>query len=131
MAKAEKPKETAKTEKHLRCIFTEAELLVQGKKLAELNNELVSIENDKKRVTDDFKAKASAVEADISITSNNIRSGYEYRKVPCTIRFEDPSEGLKTTYRDDTGEQVSCEALTPEEKQRKLILLEQSAQPTA
>ena len=54
-----------RTTKVLRYTFTQAEIIEQGKKLAEANTKITQIENDQKRVVSDFKAKAAQVEAEI------------------------------------------------------------------
>jgi septum formation inhibitor MinC len=113
---------------HLRCILTDEEKLAAGRELAESTNQLNEIESDKKRVSDDFKAKASTAEAQIGILSNKLRSGYEFRQVECLVVFDDPKPGEKTIYRTDIkvakkpGETVEVRRMTEEEKQRQLIL---------
>ena len=113
---------------HLRCILTDEEKLSAGRELAESTNQLNEIESDKKRVTDDFKAKASTAEAQIGILSNKLRSGYEFRQVECVVVFDDPKPGEKTVYRTDIkvakkpGEKVDVRTMSEEEKQRQLIL---------
>ena len=113
---------TTKTKRHLRCILTKDELLELGKVLAEHNGSLAALEADKARVVSDFKAKATALESEISICSNKISTGYEFRSVECTVIMNDPKAGKKMTYRDDTAERVSLEDMNPEEMQAVLPL---------
>lgn len=124
-------KDTAKTTQHLKCVLTDEQLLVCGQKLAEASQKLGAIESEKKRVTDDFKAQTSREESEIAILSNKISTRSEYRDVECTVVFGDPKDGFKTTYRDDTSEQIACGPMTAEEKQRKLPLDESIASKVA
>lgn len=89
---------------NLRCLLTDEEKLSLGNELADATNDLREIENDKSRVTSDFKARATAVEATISIASNKLRSGYEHRDVECKVQFDDPKPGKKTIYRQDIAD---------------------------
>lgn len=124
MAKSEpKPKkEIVKSTQTLKCLLTEPQLLIYGARLAECSQKLGAIEAEKKRVTDDFKAQTSMAESEIGILSNKISTRSEYREVECSIVLGDPKDGIKTTYRDDTSEQIAIGPMTAEEKQRMLPL---------
>jgi hypothetical protein len=115
-----------KSKRNLRCKFTNDELLVIGKELAEHNGSLAALENDKARVVSDFAAKIKGAEAHISIMANKISTGYEFRDVPVTITMHTPVVGRKTIKRDDTSEQVSIEDMTPDELQPELVELEKT-----
>ena len=110
-----------KSKRHLRCKFNNEELLNIGKELAENNNALAALENDKASVVSDFAARIKAAEAHVSIAANKISSGYEFRDVPVTITMPAPAPGKKLIVRDDTGEQVAVEDMTQEELQPELI----------
>jgi len=118
-----KAPEIKKSKRNLRCVFTDREMLAVGKLLAEKNTELVALENDKKRVTSDFSAKVQAAQAEISVLTNKITSGYEFRMVPCLERLGAPEPGRKEVYREDTGELVAAEDMTPGELQRQLEIV--------
>lgn len=97
-------------------------MLAAGKQLAEANEDLVAIENEKSEVTATFKAKTTAAEARIGEFSRKVRNGYEYRQVPCVIQFDTPEVGMKQTIRTDTDEVVEKpSAMTDDEKQMLLI----------
>lgn len=124
------PKEPSKklikpTKRNCRYKFNDPELLAIGKELVEHNAELTALELDKKRVMGDFTARITAKESHVSIAANKIQSGYEWRDLPCTIHFHSPKAGKKTTLRDDTGELVATEDMTPEELQQDLPMSEQ------
>lgn len=104
----------------MRCTLTNDELLTSGKRAADLQIELAQIESDKKRITDDFKAKASAVEAELTSLASKISTGYEHRIVTCTVKLDDPEPGKKTIFRDDTFEAIGVEDMTNSEMQREL-----------
>jgi len=126
--KMNKPEQKTKNIKcHLRCEFTEAELLAQGKVLAELSRQAVVLEEEKKRVTDDYKAKMSSIEADISITANNIRTGYEFRNVDCVEFWNEPKAGQKTVVRKDLQKTIQVLDMTQDEMQQTLPLEEPAA----
>ncbi len=93
--------ENKKISMHLKCLLTDQEKLQCGEDLANATNELNVIEADKKRINDDFKSKTSAAEAEVATLSNKLRSGYEFRDVPCEISFDDPEPGKKTVFRLD------------------------------
>lgn len=106
----------------LRCNLTDPEKINAGKELAEATNQLTELENDRKQVADSFKAKITAEDAKVASLSNKVRSGYEFRQVPCLVHFDEPTTGMKRTVRTDTNEQVSVEAMSEGEKQRNLGL---------
>lgn len=118
------PSATKPTERQCKYKFNDPELLAIGKSLAESNERLSALEEEKKRITSDFGARIAGVEADISIAVNSMRSGYEYRMLPCTEYLDDPKKGRKTIVRDDTGEKVYEENMTEQDNQFVLDLNE-------
>ena len=107
--------------RQLRCVFTNSELLVIGKSLAELRQQREALENDKKRVVSDFSAKLAAVDAEESIAANKIASGYEIRAVECRVLLDAPEPGQKTLVRLDTDEVAGIEEMTDADRQLNLI----------
>jgi hypothetical protein len=97
----------------LRYQFSEKELLERGKKLAETNSKLAEIKNDKARVVKDFAAKESAVTAEAVSLAAMVNTGHEVREIPCTATMDTPSIGKKRITRDDTGEEVEIQPMTP------------------
>jgi hypothetical protein len=112
--------ETKKIKRLLRVSLTQAELLAAGKLQADKAIELAAVDNDRKRIADDFKARVTALEAETASLAAKISTGYEYRNVPCTVYLGDPEPAQKRIVRDDTGEQVAIEDMTSDEMQREL-----------
>lgn len=113
-----------KTEQSLRVNFTEKELLEIGKRLAEANRELEAAESEKKSITGTLKAKCDSIASRISLHSGELTNGYTYRQVPCEIRFDTPSKGMKQTIRLDSGDIIETAAMTLAEMQAELPLVE-------
>jgi hypothetical protein len=82
-----------------------------------LTQEVTAIENEKKAVVSEFKAKIDSKQAAIDSIGNHINNGYEHRYIECTTIFDEPSPGFKTTYRNDTKEKVSTAQMTADELQ--------------
>jgi outer membrane murein-binding lipoprotein Lpp len=109
----------------LRYEFSEKETLELASKLATRNNDVKTLEEDKKRVTSDFKAKIDAASADISLLSSKVSNGYEYRDIKCGVKFHAPADGMKQLVRMDTGEVVATEEMNDIEKQAVLAFEEE------
>jgi len=116
--------EIKKTTQLLRCILTPDETIAAGKELAEATSELKELEEEKSNIVANFKAKSTEKEARITVLTNKIRSGYEYRNVECETRYDTPEEGRKQTIRLDSNTITATEPMTEEEKQRNLPLEE-------
>jgi hypothetical protein len=117
---APKPPRTKKTKRNLEYRFTSEELIDIGKELGEAIGSAVRLENDRKMVADEWKAKISAKEAEIATLGNKTSRGYEYRDLPCTVTFHDPAPTKKTTRRDDNGEIVDIRYMEESELQEEL-----------
>jgi hypothetical protein len=113
-----------KTEMQLRVEFTHPEIVNLARRQAEAYGELSRAEEEKKAVTSQLKAKCDGLASKISELAGKITAGFEYRTVPCEIRFDDPKAGLKSTYRLDTGEVVNVDPMTLTERQAELPLTE-------
>lgn len=109
---------TQKTERTLRCRLTPDEIREIAKGCAEAVNKRDQLKADKKRVSKDFDAQISAVEARISSDSEKVRSEYELRLVPCVEHYDMPRRGQKTVVRGDTGEPVEVLEMTDDEQVR-------------
>jgi hypothetical protein len=118
--------ETKKTKRLLRVVLTRDELLAAGKSQADKLIELGALENDRKRIADDFKAKMSALEAESANLANQISSGYVFRQVSCTEHLGTPEPTQKEIFRDDTGERVGVEEMNASEMQRELMAGEEA-----
>lgn len=119
-SKIKKP-ETKKSKEYLRVQLSREELLVAGKEQADKLNERTRLDEDLKRIKDDFKAKISALDARINTLTSAVSTGYEYRNVTCTEFLGEPTPDKKRVVRDDTGEQIAVRDMTASEMQRELL----------
>lgn len=102
--------------------FTEVELIALGKELGECQLNLRRLDDDRKMVADEWKAKISSAEGHINSLSNKVSSGYEYRDIECTVTMNTPHPGDKTVTRNDTGAMVKIMPMDESEKQDELPL---------
>ncbi len=122
-APAAKKKEPKRIEIHLRCDFSEKQLLELARKSADLQNDLEQAEETKKNITSQLKGKVDAISAQIGETAAKIRSGYEIKPVVCELRYNEPEPGLKRTVRLDTYQEVNVEPMTVREREEQLELI--------
>ena len=111
-----------KTEMSLRVEYTRDEIVDLARKQAEAYGELSRAEDEKKAVVATLKAKCDGISARIAELAGKITAGFEYRTVPCEIRYDEPKAGLKTTLRLDMGTEVNVEPMTLSERQAELQL---------
>jgi hypothetical protein len=104
--------------------FSNEELLALGKRLAALQSELRQVEDDFKGVRDSWKARISAVEADIMLKSGCIGRGYEIRSTKCIVKMDTPEIGMKSCFTVDSAELVWVHEMSNEDKQLLLDLAE-------
>lgn len=102
--------------------FTETELIALGKELGESQLKLRQLDDDRKMVADEWKAKISSAEAHINSLSNKVSSGYEYRDIECTVTYNTPVLGDKTITRNDTMAIVKIMPMDESEQQNELPL---------
>lgn len=99
--------------------LTDKELLEHGGKLAELHQELATIENELETLKSQFKSKIAAVETNIGREVCLVRDRFEYRNVTCE-RVIDYVIELVTETRLDTGEIINKRDLTESERQMEI-----------
>lgn len=107
------------THKMLKCHFTQEEMTEFRDKLANSIMDLSSIEDEKKSVMSDYTARINEKKAMINRVASNIRNGYEHREVKCRIDY-DITRRVKTFAREDTGEIVQEEVMSPDEFQQEI-----------
>lgn len=100
--------------------FTDDELKEKSQQLARACRDHAGIEDQKKSVMSDFKAKLDKISAEINHTSNHINSGFEMRYNTCDVEYAF-DEGLKIYYHN--GKKVGEEKMTPSDYQAKLDLI--------
>lgn len=76
-------------------VFTNSDKLELGNKLAEANNKLSELDDERKRVTSDYKARMDGIQADVNLLSGKISNGYETRMTECFVEMH---PGLKEKY---------------------------------
>lgn len=111
-----------KTERFLRCHFTDAELLTISKGMSQAVATRTQTENDKKRMAKEFDARIATYDAEIDLASEKVRSGYECRNIACSVAYNSPRIGMKEIRRDDTGELVEVLQMSASEMQEELPL---------
>lgn len=107
------------TFKMLKCYFTEDEMKEFMDKLASSVMEKQTLVDEKKSVVSDYTARINEKDATINRVASNIRNGYEHREVKCQITY-DFDRRIKTFAREDTGEVVQEEVITPDECQQEI-----------
>jgi hypothetical protein len=121
---------TAKTERYVRCLFSDAELLAISKTMSQHVSEREQAENDKKRMSKQFDAQIASADAQIASASEKVRTGYEYRNVPCSVQFDQPKRNWKSIIRDDTGEIVEVAEMNESERQEELPIASEAEAAT-
>lgn len=106
----------------LKVELTDKEKQAFGLRMAEMLQELDQLEKDKKRIVDDFKAQAGALESQAGSLATKITTGTDWRDVPCVWIMDDPKTGMKTNYRLDRLSIIESKAMTEQEMQRTLPL---------
>ena len=112
-----------KTKRQLEYKFTEAEIKEMSRQLAYECRQVVQLQEQKKEVMSDFKAKIDQKDSLIAALSNNVNNGWEYRSVDCEVEMDTPKKGMKTITRTDTGEEVAKEKMTDDDRQTDLELV--------
>jgi len=110
----------------LKVLLTDQEVLDFADQLARAVDETNRLEEEKKSLSDSFKAKITESEAKIQKLTNYVRNRYDYRPVDCEQTM-DNNEGTASTVRLDTGETIEERQLTYEERQGKLFTDEEAA----
>jgi DNA segregation ATPase FtsK/SpoIIIE-like protein len=100
----------------LKCVLTEAELLEQGKLMAEAQQEAALLDADFAAVKKQFTAKIDEAMAKASRAGSMIINKFDFRPVKC-VRRKYYRAGRLTETRTDTGEQFTNRELTDDEKQ--------------
>ena len=101
-----------KSEELLECVLTEKELLDKGGQLSKKNQERDRLEDEKKTITSEFKAKVDSCNAEIAKLALVVSSGRESRKIRCETRYNTPEHGMKSLVRLDTEETVKIESMS-------------------
>lgn len=103
----------------LECRLTDDELKASAKTLAEALRQRGAHESSLETFKSQIKAQITQLDGTVAEMTNRLNSEKEFRQVECETTF-DYKEGMKTTVRKDTGEQVRFEKITDEERQLHL-----------
>ena len=106
----------------LRCNFSEEEMKQLSLELARAAQEETEAEEEKKATMAQFAESIASCKAKVSSLARKINNGYEMRNVECEVRLDDPSAGMATVVRLDTGETSKVRQMTAEEMQPTLEL---------
>jgi hypothetical protein len=97
--------------------FTQDELRGKADELADKVARREGLEEEKKRVGADYKARIDATTSDINLLARHITERCEYQQVECQAWLDWPVHGKKTIFRVDTGEEVGVETMQPADRQ--------------
>lgn len=81
-------KVTKKENYNFQYTFTQEEIKEKSKQLAKSCEERNSLEDDKKSVMSDFKAKIDSKSAEINVLSNHINTGHEWLNKTCDVEYD-------------------------------------------
>ncbi|MCK9556291.1 hypothetical protein M0R36_10870 [bacterium] len=115
--------ESKKITKALKYFFTEEELRSIARQMAEQVLAVEDAEENKKTVTAQLAAEVKAAVSVLRETSQKHRAGFEYRPTECKEE-NDYKRGMVVITRLDTGEIVNERAMTVEERQLGLALVD-------
>lgn len=108
------------TKEYLKCVLTEEEIKESGAQLARRYSEISDLEDAKKSVMSDFKAKIDSASAEASGLARKIQNGYEFRNVDCE-EIWDYDDKVVEVVRTDTGETIRSRVMKAEELQDSLF----------
>lgn len=97
--------------------FTVDELRGKADELADKVAHRESLEEEKKRVGADYKARVDSITSDVNLLARHITEKCEYQQVECQAVLDHPEYGQKTIVRCDTGEEVGVETMQPADRQ--------------
>ncbi len=95
-----------KTTEYLKYEFTRAEINEHALNLARKNQELAELDLRQKHLQADINAGKKAANETIAQLAGWISHGHDYRMISCVIKFNDPVDGKKTIYRENSYEWV-------------------------
>ena len=125
----EKIKTTHETHR-LQCALTEQEVAAAADELARGLDEFEAVEDEKKSIVEDFKARLALVEANIKVNRNLVRNKYTYKDIECDLILN-YTELTATLVRKDTLEIVKERPMSSTEKQMNFKFDGQKESPEA
>jgi hypothetical protein len=101
--------------------FTQDELDEKREQLSSTVLKYDDVEDEKKRIAKGYTEQLQGLRGDMRRLSKDIRRKNENRTVDCVARFHDPTPGMKTIVRLDTGEVVRTEGMSHDERQENMF----------
>ncbi|HXJ40555.1 MAG TPA: hypothetical protein VNH18_14835 [Bryobacteraceae bacterium] len=102
--------------------LTETEIVQVARVASKTVGEIWRMKEEKKTTAKFFAAQIEKLESAHAKLNDAVASGTQYRETPCKAILDSPSAGFKTIVRLDTGEEVTVEPLTDEDRQMLLPL---------
>lgn len=110
---------TTKEKQYLKVELSQEEILQAADELATALDNLSQLDAEKESVTRELKAKAAALEAEVTTQQLLVRNKYERRNIDCENTL-DYTTMESYTKRLDTGEEILRRPMTEDEKQTTL-----------
>lgn len=98
--------------------FNETEKKAMSMELANKSMERESVEDEKKQITSNFKAKTDKLVAEINLLSRNLTTGYDHRQIPCHKEMDFDNK-VKRFTNVETGKIICEDAMTDDDLQMK------------
>ena len=117
-----------KERRELPCTLNNEQLADLSSTLAAKTMEIAELEERKKSVAADYKAKIDQMAGANNVIAWKVNSKMELREVECEWMF-DWENSKKTLYRTDTGEKVSEDFIKAHESQRHFDDLKEAGEP--
>jgi hypothetical protein len=99
--------------------FSEEEKKILSMRLANVNQDKMRLDEEKKSMASSFKAKIDTSIAEINKLSMNISNGYEHRNFKC-YKLLNFTTSMREYYSAETGELIQETPFMPEDYQHKL-----------
>jgi hypothetical protein len=99
--------------------LTKDELREKGEKLAELIGQAEALKTEAKDRAKDYRDQLEILSEETGHLASIVRAKAEDRDVECRVE-KNFDRGVVETFRNDTGETVSTETLTEEERQEAI-----------
>lgn len=115
---------TRKQQMDVRHEFSATEITALGDELAKQTEHAVSLTDEAKRVSANYKTQIREANGMCTILAGKITRGYEMRTVDVTVSFHTPANGKKQVVIDATGEVHGTYDMTADEMQELLPLSE-------
>jgi len=87
----------------LEYFFSDEEKIDMSKQLAAEIQNKQKLEDSKKAVVSQYGSQINEKQEGINQLANKLASGYEFRKIGCSIQWHTPDRNKKTIVREDTG----------------------------